>query len=85
VSNCENRNKHNADRFYYQSSRIYIQKMENEKKKIFREKQNTITIDKQHLEKKKEKMIRHTTHTHTHIQTDKNSICDFIECGFFVA
>ena len=32
VSNCENRNKHNADRFYYQSSRIYIQKMENRKK-----------------------------------------------------
>jgi hypothetical protein len=24
-------------------------------------------------------------YTHTHVQTDKNSICDFIKCGFFIA
>lgn len=51
---------------------VYIYKRwRMKKKKIFREKQNTITIDKQHLEKKKEKMIRHTTHTHAHTHTNR--------------
>ncbi len=71
--------------FYYQSSReyIYIQMMENERKrkKGSFDKNRTQPLSTNNIQKReKEKMIRHT-----HTQADKNSICDFIECGFFVA
>ncbi len=51
------------------------------KKKICFDKNRTQSLLTDNIQKKK----RLHTHTHTHIQTDKNSICDFIECGFFIA
>lgn len=58
------------------------QKMKREQRFVLtkKKKKSTITIDTQHSEKKMK-----ITHTHIERERDKNSVCDFVKCGFFIA